>query len=171
MVKEPALIFWSPPSVLKFARDKWAGKACPAEALAKEETAQPYHHGALASARFYMGRARQSLDRPLFGSPMDPWLQVLITTRRFIPVDIAIYYVNNSHMHRTTILLPRDLHRAAEIEARSMGVSLSELIRRKLGSSSTNNPEHIPAFYSREPWVGSGPSDLSINHDRYLYDE
>ncbi len=54
---EPVLIFGNPQSVLKFTRDKWAVKACPAEALAKEETAQPYHQGALralASSYFPM---------------------------------------------------------------------------------------------------------------------
>ncbi len=47
-VMEPTLIVWYSESVLKFTKDKWAGKACPAEALAKEETAQPYHRGRFA---------------------------------------------------------------------------------------------------------------------------
>jgi len=72
-------------------------------------------------------------------------------------------------MHRTTILLPQDLHRSAEIEARAQGISLSELIRRKLASSPTERSDQTPAFFSRSPWVDSGPSDLAENHDRYLY--
>ena len=72
-------------------------------------------------------------------------------------------------MHRTTILLPRDLHRAAEIEARTSGISLSELIRRRLAPSREGQPGSMPTFFSRKPWVDSGPSDMAVNHDHYLY--
>jgi len=73
-------------------------------------------------------------------------------------------------MHRTTILLPPDLHRAAEVEARAKGISLSELIRRKLAPAMEGRSNSTPAFFDRKPWVDSGPCDLSENHDRYLYD-
>ena len=73
------------------------------------------------------------------------------------------------HMHRTTILLPRELHRSAEIEARLSGISLSELIRRRLVPSRQQQPPRLPAFFSRKPWVDSGPSDMAADHDRYLY--
>ena len=72
-------------------------------------------------------------------------------------------------MHRTTILLPRDLHRAAESEARTAGISFSELIRRRLATSRPQQPASPPAFFSRKPWVDSGPSDMAADHDRYLY--
>jgi hypothetical protein len=72
-------------------------------------------------------------------------------------------------MHRTTILLPADLHRAAEREARELGLSLGELIRRRLAPSMRKGKNTTPAFFAREPWTDSGPSDLSVHHDQYLY--
>jgi hypothetical protein len=71
-------------------------------------------------------------------------------------------------MHRTTILLPDELYRAAGREARSLGVSLGELIRRRLAKSSEKPPMQ-KAFFSRQPWTAEAPSDLSVAHDRYLY--
>lgn len=72
------------------------------------------------------------------------------------------------HMHRTTILLPAGLRRKADREAKALGISLSELIRRRLGESS-EEPEPKPRFFSRPPWTGAGPSDTAANHDEYLY--
>lgn len=72
-------------------------------------------------------------------------------------------------MHRTTILLPEDLHRAAEDEARRMGLSLGELIRQSLRPVLDARTEAKPAFFSRTPWSGNGPSDFSAQHDKYLY--
>ena len=71
-------------------------------------------------------------------------------------------------MHRTTILLPEELYRAAGREARSLGVSLGELIRRRLATGQGKPPQQ-EAFFSRRPWSGEAPDDLSANHDRYLY--
>jgi hypothetical protein len=71
-------------------------------------------------------------------------------------------------MHRTTILLPEDLYRAAGREARSLGVSLGELIRRRLAQPD-NEPPMQEAFFSRRPWTAEAPTDLSVHHDRYLY--
>jgi hypothetical protein len=72
-------------------------------------------------------------------------------------------------MHRTTILLPDDLYKSAGKEARSMGVSLGELIRRRLASSSQRTEPKRP-FFSRQPWTQETPKDLSLNHDKYLYE-
>ena len=72
-------------------------------------------------------------------------------------------------MHRTTILLPADLHRAAEREARELGLSLGELIRRRLAPSMQKRKGSTPAFFTRGPWTDPGPSDLSVHHDQYLY--
>jgi hypothetical protein len=71
-------------------------------------------------------------------------------------------------MHRTTILLPEDLYRAAGREARSLGVSLGELIRRRLARPSSEPPAQ-EAFFTRRPWTADAPTDLSAEHDRYLY--
>ena len=73
-------------------------------------------------------------------------------------------------MHRTTILLPADLQRRAEREAKLLGISLSELIRRRLAESGHEAQER-PRFFTREPWQGAAPSDLAANHDHYLYSE
>jgi hypothetical protein len=72
------------------------------------------------------------------------------------------------HMHRTTILLPEDLYQAAGKEARALGVSLGELIRRRLA---TITPRESPAgaFFARSPWTGDAPTDLASDHDHYLY--
>jgi len=76
-------------------------------------------------------------------------------------------------MHRTTILLPEELRQRAESEARSLGISFSELVRRRLqkGSEGMIGEKNRPAFFSRRPWDGAAPADLAENHDRYLYDE
>ena len=73
-------------------------------------------------------------------------------------------------MHRTTILLPPELHREAERTARAQGISLSELIRRRLTETVGRSPRR-PRFFSRQPWTGSGPSDVALEHDRHLYGE
>ena len=74
-------------------------------------------------------------------------------------------------MHRTTILLPEKLRRAAEREAHSLGISLAELIRRRLAPAQREESQNEPAFFSRRPWAGPGATDLAANHDRYLYGE
>ena len=50
-----------------------------------------------------------------------------------------------------------------------MGVSLGELIRRRLASSPQRTEPKRP-FFSREPWIQEVPRDLSVNHDKYLYE-
>lgn len=72
------------------------------------------------------------------------------------------------HMHRTTILLPTELYQSAGREARSLGVSLGELIRRRLAAG-TPRPAPESAFFTRRPWTGNAPSDLSTSHDLHLY--
>ena len=72
-------------------------------------------------------------------------------------------------MHRTTILLPEELRRRAAREARDLGISLSELIRRRLASSSVPEGAERPRFFAREPWSGPEADDVAANHDEYLY--
>lgn len=74
-------------------------------------------------------------------------------------------------MHRTTILLPADLHRRAEREARSLGISLGELVRRRLAGPEPPAEAGRPRFFERQPWAGAGPDDTAAGHDRYLYGE
>lgn len=72
-------------------------------------------------------------------------------------------------MHRTTILLPPDLRRKADREAKALGISLSELIRRRLSAGDSQESEAKPSFYERQPWQGAGAHDSAANHDPYLY--
>jgi hypothetical protein len=72
-------------------------------------------------------------------------------------------------MHRTTILLPVELRRKADREAKTLGISLSELIRRRLDAGCGQQTEAKPQFYSRPPWPGPGVFDTAANHDAYLY--
>jgi hypothetical protein len=72
-------------------------------------------------------------------------------------------------MHRTTILLPNELHRRAEREAKALGISLSELIRRRLAADGEPPGPDRPRFFTRQPWTGQGPTDTAANHDTYLY--
>ena len=71
-------------------------------------------------------------------------------------------------MHRTTILLPDELYKTAGKEAKSLGVSLAELIRRRL-SVAEPVAKTRPAFFGRQPWIAEAPADLSVNHDQHLY--
>ena len=72
-------------------------------------------------------------------------------------------------MHRTTILLPPELRRKADKEAKALGISLSELIRRRLGGNDEEETEKRPRFFTRQPWQGAGASNVAANHDDYLY--
>lgn len=72
-------------------------------------------------------------------------------------------------MHRTTILLPKELRRRADREAKALGISLSELIRRRLAADSDTPVPERPRFFTRQPWTGQGPADTAANHDIYLY--
>jgi len=73
-------------------------------------------------------------------------------------------------MHRTTILIPEDLKRSAERQALKEGLSFSALIRRRLSIDLDLKAERS-SFFSRRPWTGSAPRDLSSQHDEYLYGE
>jgi hypothetical protein len=76
-------------------------------------------------------------------------------------------------MHRTTILLPETLRRDAENVARGQGITLSELIRRKLAHSVASKArtaqEQDPFFRPGRLMTRQGPSDVSAKHDHYLY--
>jgi hypothetical protein len=84
-------------------------------------------------------------------------------------LDPPYVVVNLMHMQRTTIMLPPDLRRKADREAKALGISLSELIRRRLAGNVESKTEERPRFFDRKPWQGAGPSDIAANHDQYLY--
>ncbi|MFW6012510.1 MAG: CopG family transcriptional regulator [bacterium] len=76
-------------------------------------------------------------------------------------------------MTRTTIMLPEDLKLRAQETARRLGVSLGELIRDSLESrlDVTGDRQDDPLFRDVPIYDGEVPSDLSEEHDRYLYGE
>lgn len=75
-------------------------------------------------------------------------------------------------MERTTIMLPAPLKEKALQYARKKGISLGELIRASLAaviSHSRNIKNRDTLFSDTEVYTGDVPSDLSFNHDNYLY--
>lgn len=76
-------------------------------------------------------------------------------------------------MHRTTILLPPALRREAENVARAQGITLSELIRRKLAAAvaarAGNRRQRDSLFRPARLIESRGAADLSARHDDYLY--
>ena len=93
-------------------------------------------------------------------------LHTLATPR----LDASIYMRIIRHMHRTTILLPDELRRRAVREAKALGISLGELIRRRLaGAGGDARSEEVARFLARRPWDGAAPDDTAANHDLYLY--
>lgn len=76
-------------------------------------------------------------------------------------------------MHRTTIMLPLEVHERATRYARAHNMSLGELIRDSLANelADTAANERDPLFADEAVYAGPAPRDLSVAHDRYLYDK
>ncbi|CAN5489996.1 hypothetical protein BH20VER3_BH20VER3_07310 [soil metagenome] len=76
-------------------------------------------------------------------------------------------------MHRTTILLPVALRREAENVARAQGMTLSELIRRRLkavvAAKGDSRRARDPLFRPGHLVGGKGLGDVARRHDDYLY--
>jgi len=76
-------------------------------------------------------------------------------------------------MNRTTIMLPEELKRRAQERASADGISFGELVRRSLAATvSTPPPQRTedPLFADSGTYLGQAPSDLSEEHDQYLYE-
>ena len=78
-------------------------------------------------------------------------------------------------MDKTTILIPKSLRVKAARRAKLLGISLGELIRRKLLEEISDHEvkEALdPIFHDFDKLITkSGVRDTARNHDRYLYDE
>ncbi len=74
-------------------------------------------------------------------------------------------------MHRTTILLDSEVKAKAEVRAKRLGISLSQLIRRSLEKEVSLKPasETDPFWADSEVIDDSGPTDFAASHDEYLY--
>jgi hypothetical protein len=78
---------------------------------------------------------------------------------------------------RTTIVLPLRLKQRATALARKQKISFSEFVRQSL-QRAVFEPERLKRARARDPfWTnvpvydGPGPTDVSANVDKYLYDE
>ncbi len=77
-------------------------------------------------------------------------------------------------MKRTTIMLPGELRARALRHAKRRGISLGELVRDALAArleGSEPPDERDPLFADTAVYRGPAPSNLSADHDRYLYGE
>lgn len=79
-------------------------------------------------------------------------------------------------MDKTTILLPAELRRRAARRAAAKGISLGELIRRKLleevAADQDTARSQDPLFRDFDELLSKGgAADAAAQHDRYLYDE
>jgi hypothetical protein len=75
-------------------------------------------------------------------------------------------------MVRTTVMIPRELRIRSARRARERGMSFGELVRESLAAevdSVRADPKADPLFADRAVYRGSAPTDLSVDHDAYLY--
>ena len=74
-------------------------------------------------------------------------------------------------MHRTTIMLPEDLKTKAKELSRKKGLSLGEFVREAMRDLLKKSEEDTGDTFFCDTGVyhGSAPTDLSGNHDEYLY--
>ena len=74
-------------------------------------------------------------------------------------------------MHRTSLMLPRDLKARAERASRHLGMSLGELIRVSLEEelAKHESAETDALFADRVVYRGAAPPTLARDHDAWLY--
>jgi len=79
--------------------------------------------------------------------------------------------------HRTQVYFPKDLFRAIKKASRKEDVSMAEIIRRavireigikKRVKEKTREKKRIWRKFFAHAGIGSGPKDLSYNHDKYF---
>lgn len=78
-------------------------------------------------------------------------------------------------MERTTVVLPAGLKKRLMARARARKISFSEFVRQALNNAdpATRKSSHgkDPFWSDLATFDGPVPADVSINHDKYLYDE
>ena len=80
-------------------------------------------------------------------------------------------------MKRTTIMIPNELKTRATRHAKKIGMSLGGFIRESLEKAMEvenrrpGEDDEDPFFSDKAVFSGKSPSDLSANHDDYLYEE
>ncbi len=65
---------------------------------------------------------------------------------------------------------PDELRQKAETAARERGISLDEFVRLCVSSTVNQDRARDPLFSDKAVFSADVPSDLSQNHDRYLYE-
>jgi hypothetical protein len=80
--------------------------------------------------------------------------------------------------NRTTVVLPPRLKQRATALARQRKISFAEFTRQAIMKAVNEPPPKRgrkrgkdPIFWDVPVYDGPVPADLSINHDKYLYDE
>jgi hypothetical protein len=85
----------------------------------------------------------------------------------------ALSSLEIASMHRTTVMLPEALKRAAQAHASQRGISLGELLRESLEQRLKDQPadrSRDPLFLDRAIHTDAGPTDTAERHDEHLYD-
>ena len=77
--------------------------------------------------------------------------------------------------NRTTVVLPPRLKDRATARARAQKISFSEFVRRAvehaLVKPNVRNKKKDPFWSDIAVYDGPVPPDVSVNHDKYLYDD
>jgi hypothetical protein len=77
-------------------------------------------------------------------------------------------------MLRTTVMLPAGLKKRAMAVARQRKLSFAEFVRKALEQSTPGPRKQLRGkdpYWDHVPVYDGLPADLSVNHDKYLYDE
>jgi len=80
-----------------------------------------------------------------------------------------------STMVRTQVYLPKDMYEELQARVKLTGLSMAEQIRRALREYLQSEHDEGVVLRDDDPiWqivgaASSGPSDVSVHHDRYLY--
>ena len=76
-------------------------------------------------------------------------------------------------MKRTTIMLPSELKARAQQRARERGISFGQLLREAVEEALRTDSRGLrtadPLFADTAVFPGEAPTDLSSQHDQYLY--
>ena len=79
-------------------------------------------------------------------------------------------------MQRTTVVMPVSLKKRAMSRARQRNISFAEFVRQAVEMLALLPPKRRlkgrdPLFFDVPVYDGPVPADISINLDKYLYDE
>jgi hypothetical protein len=74
-------------------------------------------------------------------------------------------------MERTSVMVPPDLKLRAQREAKALGITFGEYVRRALTTMLQNSEslKNDPLFDDNAAYTGPAPKDISEDHDKYLY--